>query len=336
MRIQSSVTSLSWIPSEAIQGLKSLRLPFDIGIAHYDEVPPEVLENIEDLRAHDRFRFVNNLKAWIEVRNGKITAWGHSGKGHIGATTLRFGPAGVTVPAVPFPDLRPDPLVGPDRVQFVQTAGGRTGVPAPRRVRRKPYIQITSPVAWTTLELTIHADGSSAYRVRGASSFPRHWIYDPSGKLVAKSGLIDFKGWAQEAFGQRTPWGAQDSPAIVTQVETHLERTISKTIMTGRSRPKMRMLHKGEALAHQGDPGNELYLLLDGVLRIEVDGNRVSEVGPGAILGERAILEAGKRTASLIAVTDCRVAVAPGDKIDRAVLADLSKSHQREYRPGAK
>ena len=38
MRIESSVTSISWIPSEAMTG--PLRVPVDLGIGHYDDPPP--------------------------------------------------------------------------------------------------------------------------------------------------------------------------------------------------------------------------------------------------------------------------------------------------------
>ena len=47
------------------------------------------------------------------------------------------------------------------------------------------------------------------------------------------------------------------------------------------------------------------------------------EVGPGAVLGERAVLEGGRRTATLRAVTECKVAVVPADRIDLEKLADL-------------
>src|SRR3712207_7684612 len=40
-------------------------------------------------------------------------------------------------------------------------------------------------------------------------------------------------------------------------------------------------------LTQQGEEGSELFLLLDGVLTVEVDGESLAEVGPGAILGER-------------------------------------------------
>ena len=62
---------------------------------------------------------------------------------------------------------------------------------------------------------------------------PRHWIYDHHGPLVQKSGLVDFKDWYQRAFGKHTPWGDEDSPALVTEVETALERELSGSIMRG-------------------------------------------------------------------------------------------------------
>jgi CRP-like cAMP-binding protein len=51
----------------------------------------------------------------------------------------------------------------------------------------------------------------------------------------------------------------------------------------------------------------------------------VAEVGPGAILGEMALLEGGRRTATLRAVTRCRVAVVPGDRVDRDALAEVAR-----------
>jgi hypothetical protein len=328
MKIESSVTSISWIPSEAVEGLS--RVGFDLGPAHYDNPPPDVLHDLEELRKADAFRFANELRAWVEVEDGRIKDYGQSGQGYIGATTLRLGSREVTIPAVQLPDIRPEPQADEEKVTFRQTAGGRTGLPFPRPVRRRPFFQISSPLAWTTLALTIHADGRSEHQVKGHSPFPRHWIYDHSGKLAEKSGLIDFKQWAREAFGKRTPWGDRDSPAVVTAAETALERELSRTIMRGEAEPEKRKVPKGSNLVEQGDKGEEIFLLLDGVLAAEVDGKAVAEIGPGAILGERAILEGGRRTSTLRAVTDCRVAVVPGDQIDRAALAEVARGHRRE------
>ena len=67
MRTASSVTAISWIPSDAIEGMP--KLPFELGVARYDAPPPEHLEegDLERLRAEDRFREANRLAAFIEV-----------------------------------------------------------------------------------------------------------------------------------------------------------------------------------------------------------------------------------------------------------------------------
>jgi hypothetical protein len=159
---------------------------------------------------------------------------------------------------------------------------------------------------------------------------PRHWIYDDNNDLVAKSGMIDFKGWTQESFGDNTPWGDTDSPAIVTAVETQLERQLSVQIMREGRKPKIKKLAAGDTLTNQGDEGTEMYLLLDGVLSVEVDGEAVAEVGPGSILGERALIEGGKRTSTLRATTPITVAVAAAPDIQPAVLEELATGHRRE------
>ena len=56
------------------------------------------------------------------------------------------------------------PEVGDGWVRFTQTAGGRTGLPAPRRVRRRPFVQWQAPLVWATLSLTLHADGAAGVR----------------------------------------------------------------------------------------------------------------------------------------------------------------------------
>jgi hypothetical protein len=183
---------------------------------------------------------------------------------------------------------------------------------------------------WSTLALTVHADGTSSFEVLGASRFPRHWIYDQQGSLAAKTGLTEFKDWYRKSFGRHSPWGDQDSPALVTAVETALERTMSATLMRDGAKPTIRKVKAGATLVRQGEERAELYLLLDGVVRVEKDGERLAEYGPGALLGERSVLEGGRRTASLVAVTACRVAVADAGDLDRSALEDLARGHRRE------
>ena len=321
--------SVSWIPSEAIKGMT--KLPFNLGMTHYDNPPPDVIEDLDALRGVDGFRFANELSAYAEFDGDEAMSWGLTGgAGRISPTQVGRGKASVTFEPVALPELVPEPEVGNGYVRFQRTAGGRTGMPAPRHVNRPPFVKYQAPLAWTTLSLTLRSDGTATGEMIGASPFPRHWVYGADRKLVAKSGLIDFKNWYRDAFGAHTPWGDEDSPAFVTEVETALERNLATTIMRGGRKPKLRNVKEGAALVEQGSEGRELYLLLDGVLRVDVDGEPVAELGPGALVGERAVLEGGRRTATLTAVTPCKVATATADDIDLTALEELREGHRRE------
>jgi len=328
LRYESTVLSVSWIPSEAISGMT--KLPFDMGVTKYDEPPDDTMHHFKELLASDKFRFANELRAWVDVEHGRITDCGYSGQGHINVSTIRIGRREAAFAAVALPDIQREPVITAESVTFTQTAGGRTGLPAPRRVRRPPFVQIAAPLAWTTLSLTIDTSGNSSVDIVGASPFPRHWIYDESMNLSAKTGSIDFNSWYRDAFGKHTPWGDTDSPTFVTQVESALERELSRTIMRGTEKPGRRRLAEGETLVEQGESGDALFLLLDGVLAVEVDDERIAEVGPGAVLGERALLEGGTRTSTLRAVTPCRVAVASAGHMEPTVLEEISRGHRRE------
>ncbi len=271
------------------------------------------------------------MRAWVDVDgSGQITGCGYTGTGLMGATTVRLGALKYRFQAVQLPDLQHDPERGEGWVRFVQTTGGRTGLPAPRRVQRPPYVQWQAPLVWTTVSLTLHADGKSEATMTGASPFPRHWVYDTEGQLSHKSGLTDFRDWYRTSFGKHSPWGDEDSPALVTAVETALERTLSVQLMHGAAKPAIRRLKADEVLVRQGEPGADIYLVLDGVLRVERDGERLAEYGPGAMLGERAHLEGGTRTSTLVAVTACRVASVDASQLDRSALEELAGGHRRE------
>ncbi len=319
-----SVTSLSWIPSELLTG--PLRVPFDLGLTHYDDPPPDVLHDVDALRRAGRFRFVNRIRVEVDTDGSRVTgvrpAPGHGGV--IGLTNLLGG--AVRFPAVKMPDLLLC-SVTPDGSAAVvrQTAGGRAPLPAPRLVRGRG--RLVPPLVWTTLELVVRPDGSASHRVVGASPFPRHWVYGDDDRLVEKVALTDPTSWLHSMTEDESPWQGVDAPAVTAPVETELERRLSGEVM-GR-RPSVRRLAAGEALFRQGEPGGHVALVLDGVVEVVRDGEHLAEIGPGAILGERALLE-GARTATVLAVTPLTVAVLDGARLSRDDLALLVDGHRRE------
>ncbi len=203
MRIEASAACLSWIPPTAVEG--AFQLPFGMGIAHYDKPPPDAVPDIDALLAADAIRFANQLHAWIDVGDGRIVTHGMSGGGRLGSTTVRLGAHGLTFAGVALPDLARPAQVYPDRVRFTQTVGGHTGIGVPRRVAHPPYWRLTAPVAWSTITLTVHADGSSEALLTDASPFPCHYLYDSAGRLTHKSALLRYHDWLRESGNRGTP-----------------------------------------------------------------------------------------------------------------------------------
>ena len=72
MRIESSVTAITWLPFSVLDAMPNL--PLGIAVAHFDEPPPEPLRDVGRLRDADAFREVNELRAWVDVEKGRIVA----------------------------------------------------------------------------------------------------------------------------------------------------------------------------------------------------------------------------------------------------------------------
>jgi CRP-like cAMP-binding protein len=68
-------------------------------------------------------------------------------------------------------------------------------------------------------------------------------------------------------------------------------------------------------------------------MRVEVDGRELGDLGPGAVVGERALLEGGNRTATLRATTPVKVAAVSARSVSREALARLTTQHRREDSP---
>jgi hypothetical protein len=308
MRIESSVTAITWLPFAALDALP--QLPIGIAVAHYDEPPPAVLGDLDELRDTDRFREANQLQGWIEVDRGRIVDYGRDGRSVVAGAGLDLDAGQIAFPAIEFPVLRPEPELGNGFVRFQQTVGGRIGFPVPRPLRGRGYFHIGSAQAWTTLELIIRADGSSDGRLIAASPFPHHSLYGAEGRFISDHGLTDIAGWYRE-WHDESPWTGDE-----------LEDELDSVAIRNGAYVQRRRLGHGETLVEQGDPGADMFLLLEGILHVEIDGDTVAQVGAGTVLGELAVLGDGRRTATLRAARPSRVAVlTPTHRLAELALA---------------
>ena len=267
MRIESSVTSVSWIPSEAVTG-PVLKGTFESGFTHYDDPPPDAIDDLEALarrrpvplrqppRGLGRGRGRPHRRRRLRRRrpDGRDDRAPGQAAGHVRAGRAARPPAGARD--------RSD-----TEVRFVQTTGGRTGLPAPRRVKHPPFVQFQAPTVWTTLALTIHADGTSDVRGARREQVPaplglrRRRQARGQGRARRLQGLVPRRVRQAHARG-----ATQDSQALVTAVETALERQLSATIMRGGEQARDPHGQAGQVPRRAGRPGRRLFLLLDGVL----------------------------------------------------------------------
>jgi hypothetical protein len=320
LRHEATATCLSWIPPTAVEGVFSL--PFGLGVAHYDQPPPDELPDVEALLAADAIRFANQLRGWIEVEDGRIVSHGMAGGGRLGSTTVRLRSRRLTFAGVALPDQVPPPRVHRDRVVFSQTAGGHTGAPVPRHVDRPPFWRLAAPVAWTTITLILHADGTSSARLAAASPFPRHYLYDDAGKLTHKSALIRYKDWIRRS-GHDDPWAGAGAPVPVTAVRGPAERTLGNAMLVSEGY-RQHSLPRGTLLSERPIADSEVHLLLDGLLVIEIDRQAAVEVGPGAIFDPSMRTAYSKEHVRVRAVTPSRLAVLPRARLDDQALLGVA------------
>ena len=62
-------------------------------------------------------------------------------------------------------------------------------------------------------------------------------------------------------------------------------------------------------LTRQGHPGREMFIILDGTVKVERDGVQVNELGSGDFLGEGALILGEPRNATITATSPIRALV---------------------------
>lgn len=78
---------------------------------------------------------------------------------------------------------------------------------------------------------------------------------------------------------------------------------------------------KGEVIFSEGDPGSHMLILVDGRVSISKDGENghhlLSYEGKGRIIGEMALLDRERRSATCTAETDCELLTLDHDGLGR-------------------
>jgi CRP/FNR family cyclic AMP-dependent transcriptional regulator len=65
----------------------------------------------------------------------------------------------------------------------------------------------------------------------------------------------------------------------------------------------------GSTICAEGTPGHVMYVVLDGEVEAWVGSTLVEVIEPGDIVGEMALIDAQTRSATIVAKSDCRLAL---------------------------
>jgi len=67
----------------------------------------------------------------------------------------------------------------------------------------------------------------------------------------------------------------------------------------------------GQVVFAKGDPGNAMYVVLEGEVELLIGSDVVETLGPGEPFGEMALIDRAPRIATVVAKTDCRLLAIP-------------------------
>jgi CRP/FNR family cyclic AMP-dependent transcriptional regulator len=91
------------------------------------------------------------------------------------------------------------------------------------------------------------------------------------------------------------------------------------------------VLEPGGMLCQRGDPGDAIFVVLEGEIEIQTSSTEGREVrfasfGPAAVVGEMAALDGGSRSTDMVATRRCRLWRIPREPLIEALRADPAAS----------
>lgn len=75
-----------------------------------------------------------------------------------------------------------------------------------------------------------------------------------------------------------------------------------------RNAKNVRTASAGETIFSEGEPGDVMYVVLEGEVEIQVGGETVQTAAAGDLVGEMALIDTQARSATALAIADCRLA----------------------------
>jgi CRP/FNR family transcriptional regulator, cyclic AMP receptor protein len=78
----------------------------------------------------------------------------------------------------------------------------------------------------------------------------------------------------------------------------------------------------GHSLFGEGEPGDTMFVVLDGAVEVTHGGRLIETIGPGGLIGELALIDTAPRSATAITATPSRLVA-----VDRQEFTFLVQEH---------
>ncbi|KAM6956370.1 cGMP-dependent protein kinase 2 [Aplochiton taeniatus] len=161
-------------------------------------------------------------------------------------------------------------------------------------------------------------------------------------RLKAKEGVSAEPTSGHFCGGQRALHGSVERARLCKNSST--KKLINNAIMNNDFLKKLEPQHiremvdsmylsvysQGEMVIQEGEPGNYLYVLADGLLEVMQNGNLLGEMRPGTAFGELAILYNCQRTATVQAVSQCHI-WALNRQTFQSIMMRTTQARDNEY-----
>jgi CRP-like cAMP-binding protein len=93
------------------------------------------------------------------------------------------------------------------------------------------------------------------------------------------------------------------------------------------SERETRSFDAGQVIFLAGEPGDCMYVVMEGQVELSVRGQVLERLGPGGVLGEMALIDNAPRSASAVTRSDTRLVPIRRDRFEALVQQGLAAAH---------
>ena len=166
---------------------------------------------------------------------------------------------------------------------------------------------LCSDGVYDAIDLENEVSGASADNTEEAVSFLIRRSCESNAQDNVGAVVVDIAAEAAEEE-QAVAFGQEAQLKIETLQQVYMFRDLDlQSLVRVVDKCKVSALQSGDTVCRQGEEGQSLFIVLSGELQVAHEETNVATIGRGNHVGEMSILSGAPRSATVTAVSDCRL-----------------------------